>query len=69
MMSRPLSDADRAELAARESNEWVINYRRVLPKSVWAAARAEVIDSGAQPAADDFPFDEEVKAPHLEPDR
>jgi hypothetical protein len=66
-MSRPLSDDSRAELAALQSNEWVIEYRRSLPKAIWEAARAEAaIDARADGAADSFPLDEEATKPRLE---
>jgi hypothetical protein len=66
-MSRPLPDDSRAELAALQSNEWVIEYRRSLPKAIWEAARAEAaIDARADGAADSFPLDEEATKRRLE---
>jgi len=59
MMSRPLSDAARAELAALQSKEWELNYRLTLPKAVWEAAHVEgivgaggLVEAASQPHLD-----------------
>jgi hypothetical protein len=62
-MIRPLSDANRAELAELQSDHWVIEYRPSIPKEVLEVAR---VSADTDPRADDTPLSEQATKPRLD---